>query len=63
MGGERIVTLTGRTHRLHQKQRENVLVSIVLLKASVAEQSITNFNGDGGEHSQPEKRHVEGQKW
>ncbi len=37
MGGERIVTLTGKTHPLHQKQRENVLVSFVLLKASVAE--------------------------
>ena len=30
-----------------QTQRENVLVSFALLKASVAEQSITNFNGDG----------------
>ncbi len=30
-------------------------------KAGVAEQSITNFNGDGREHSLPEKRRVEGQ--
>ena len=30
-------------------------------KASVAEQSITVFNGDGGEHSHSEKRRVEGQ--
>jgi hypothetical protein len=29
----------------------------------IAEQSVTNFNGDGGEHSHPEKRRVEGQKW
>ncbi len=28
-------------------------------KASVAEQSITNFNGNGGEHSHPGKRRVE----
>ena len=28
----------------------------------VAEQTITNFNGDGGEHSQPEKRRVEGHR-
>ena len=27
------------------------------------EQSLTHFNGDGGEHSLPEKRRVEGQKW
>ena len=30
-----------------QTQRENVLVSFALLKASVAEQSVTKFNGDG----------------
>ena len=30
-------------------------------KASVAEQPVTTFNGDGGEHSHPEKRRVEGQ--
>ncbi len=28
--------------------------------AGVAEQSITKFNGDGGEHSHAEKRCVEG---
>ena len=44
-----------------QTQRENVLVSFALLKASVAEHSITNFNGDGGERSPTEKRRVEGQ--
>ena len=49
MGGERIVTLTGWTHLLHQKQRENVLVSFVLLKASVAER------GYGGVHTKNEK--------
>ncbi len=31
-------------------------------KASVAEQSVTTFNGDGGEHSQSEKRRVVGQR-
>ncbi len=30
-------------------------------KADVAEQTITKINGDGGEHSHPEKRRVEGQ--
>ena len=29
----------------------------------VAEQPVTNFNGDGGEHSQTEKRRAEAQKW
>ncbi len=28
--------------------------------ARVAEQSVTNINGDGGEHSHAEKRRVEG---
>ena len=28
----------------------------------MAEHSITNFNGDGGEHSQAEKRRVEGHR-
>jgi hypothetical protein len=32
-------------------------------KAGVAEYSITNFNGDGSEHSHAEKRRVEGQEW
>ena len=36
-------------------------VSFMSQKARVAEHSITNFNGDGGEHSHPEKRRVEGQ--
>jgi hypothetical protein len=31
-------------------------------KAGVAEQSITNFNGDGGEHSHTEKCRVEGHR-
>ena len=30
-------------------------------KAGVAEQSVTKFNGDGGEHSHTEKRRVEGE--
>ena len=29
--------------------------------ASVAEQTVTKFNGDGGEHSHTEKRRVEGE--
>ena len=29
---------------------------------SIPEHSITNFNGDGGEHSQAEKRRVEGHR-
>ena len=28
----------------------------------IAEQSVTNFNGDGGEHSHSEKRRVEGHR-
>ncbi len=28
----------------------------------VPEQPVTNFNGDGGEHSQTEKRRVEGHR-
>jgi hypothetical protein len=28
----------------------------------IPEQSMTNFNGDGDEHSQPEKRRVEGHR-
>ncbi len=42
-----------------KKNRKRKCVSIL----HIAEQSITNFNGDGGEHSLPEKRRVEGQKW
>ncbi len=29
----------------------------------IPDQSVTNFNGDGGEHSQSGKRRVDGQKW
>ena len=42
-----------------QTQRENVLVSFACLRH--AGQCITNFNGDGGEHSPTEKCRVEGQ--
>ena len=42
MGEERIVTLTGWTHRLHTNTKRKC-VSILC----VAEHSITNFNGDG----------------
>ena len=42
MGGERIVTLTGWTHRLHTKTKRKC-VSIL----HVTEHSITKINGDG----------------
>ncbi len=41
MGGGRIVTLTGWTHRLHTNTRK--CVSVI----HIAEQPVTNFNGDG----------------
>ena len=47
---------TSATER--KKNRKRKCVSIL----HIAEHSITNFNGDGGEHSHTEKRRVEGHR-
>ncbi len=43
-----------RTHTACQKPEKK--------SQCVREQSVTNFNGDGGEHSHAEKRRIEGHR-
>ena len=48
---------------MHQETPKELASCHKKCKHHHAGQCVTNFNGDGGEHSHTEKRRVEGQKW
>ena len=60
-GGTYDLKTTSRRSRRSVESQKNA-TKIVSFLSDVPEQSITNFNGNGGEHSQSEKRRVEGHR-